>query len=180
MLFRKLFARWSVFRNAPRRRRQPTQARAAGDEYAKCRRREEAPTARRWRLDITTLMLRHCRAGSSASLHWRLGVVALAHKHGRTGASALATLSRWRIGVVALVHAGALLLYFFNGGVLWRALGRRHRGFLRIKTPRRPTRAYSGKPVVYLFCEGTTLRTRSRLRYSGASYATTLRAVKKF
>jgi hypothetical protein len=40
--------------NAPRRR-QPTQARVAGDVETEFRRRGEAPMARRWRLGIVTL-----------------------------------------------------------------------------------------------------------------------------
>jgi hypothetical protein len=63
-------ARSSRFTNAPCRR-QPTQVRAAGDvEKKKYRRRDEAPTARRWRLDIATLTPRYFRAGSSALIYF--------------------------------------------------------------------------------------------------------------
>jgi hypothetical protein len=97
LLGRSLCVRWSTCTNAARRR-QPTQARVAGDSEAKCRRRGEAPTARRWRLGISTLIPQNCRAGSSESSRWHLGVVALAHQHCRAGASALTTL-----GIAALV-----------------------------------------------------------------------------
>jgi hypothetical protein len=71
-----------------RAEKKPVQARAAGNVEAKCRRCDEAPTARRWRLKIAALVPRRCRACRYA------------------GASALATLSRWRLGVVALVDVG--------------------------------------------------------------------------
>jgi hypothetical protein len=57
---------------------------------AKCRRREEAPTARRWRLGIFLLAPRICRAGSSTTPRWRIGVVALVH----VGIAALARCFR--------------------------------------------------------------------------------------
>jgi hypothetical protein len=107
MLCRGLCARLPEFANAPHRR-QPAQARAAGDIETKCRRRDEAPAARRWRLGIAALMSRYCCAGSAVSSRWRLGVVALVYRHRRAGASALTKLSRWPVGIVALVHVVAL------------------------------------------------------------------------
>jgi len=87
VLCRGLSARWLEFVNAPRRK-QPTQARVAGDAEMKCQRRDKAPAARRWRLDIATQTPQHCRASSSESLLWRFDAAALVH---------------WRLGIGSIV-----------------------------------------------------------------------------
>jgi hypothetical protein len=99
-------APWSKFIDALRVR-QPTQERATGDvDKKKFRRRDDASTAKRSRLDIATQTPRYCRACASASSRWRLGIGDIdmpAHRRCRAFSSCLARC------------ASSALVCFFNG-----------------------------------------------------------------
>jgi hypothetical protein len=116
------------------RRREPTQARAAGDVEAKYRRRDDLHALRTrtcfrtqhplqpadltfvsYGFVLVRVRIRRDEASAARrwrleSLRWRLCAVTLLHRFFRAGASALAALLPWHIGVIALVHVGIAVL----------------------------------------------------------------------